>query len=64
LKTIKLTIIEESRPKTGCLPIFQSNNNNYANSFFINIPMEEKKFHFLARNKQEKASWIEAFKKC
>lgn len=52
--------VNEVESKTGCFPIFKNNNEN---SFTISVPCFKNKFQFEARNKQEKISWIEAFKK-
>jgi len=52
--------VNEVESKTECLSIFKNNNEN---SFTISVPCFRKKFQFEARNKQEKISWIEAFKK-
>jgi len=52
--------VNEVESKTECLPIFKNNNEN---SLTISVPCFRKKFQFEAKNKQEKISWIEAFKK-
>ena len=52
--------VNEIESKAGCFPIFKNNNNE--NSFTISVPCFKKIFQFEARNKQEKISWIEAFK--